>query len=77
MATILPIENDDKMVNAILGLIRLQSFDVKDKIQRILSTEIDEERIKQSEGAVTTDYPQTMSDLRGILKDDGLTGSCP
>ena len=40
MSTALSFENEDKMANDILEMIRLQSFNVKDKIQRILTKEV-------------------------------------
>ena len=72
MSTALSFENEDKMANAILEMIRLQSFNVKDKIQRILTKEVNEERGRQSVHASSPGgTPRTMADLRGILKDDG------
>ena len=72
MSTALSFENEDKMANAILEMIRLQSFNVKDKIQRILTKEVNEERGRQSVHASSPGgTPRRMADLRGILKDDG------
>ena len=69
MSTALSFENEDKMANAILEMIRLQSFNVKDKIQRILTKEVNEERGRQSVHASSPGgTPRTMG---GILKDDG------
>ena len=72
MSTALSFENEDKMANAILEMIRLQSFNVKDKIQRILTKEVNEERGKQSVHAFSSGgKPRTMAVFRGILKDSG------
>ena len=73
MATVFSLDNEDKMVNAILEMIRLQGFGVKDKIQRILTKEVNEERVKQSAHAMSPGMPRAMKDLRGILNDDGRT----
>ncbi len=73
MATTLSFNNDDKIVNAILEMIRLQKFDVKDKIQKILTNEVNEERTKQAVRVSSQVVPSNMKDLRGILADDGRT----
>ena len=74
MSIALSFDNEDKMADAILEMIRLQSFNVKDKIQRILTKEVNEERSRQSVHASSqSGAPRTMADLRGILKDDGRT----
>ena len=43
MAVTLPIDNENRMVNAILEMIRTQDLKVKQKIQLILKQEIEED----------------------------------
>ena len=68
MRTTLLVENDDKKVNEIMDMIRLQKFDVKDKILRLLNEEVEEERINIVKDNVKS---YTLDELCGILKDDG------
>lgn len=71
MATTLSLDNEDKMANAILDMIRLQSFDVKRKIQRILAKEIAEEQKNQEAQSASHQHALAFKQLRGILADDG------
>ena len=71
MATTLSLDNEDKMANAILDMIRLQSFDVKRKIQRILAKEIAEEQKNQEAQSASHQHALAFKQLRGILTDDG------
>lgn len=68
MAVILPIDNENRMVNAILEMIRMQDLKVKQRIQQILKQEIEEEERAVS-GIDATPY--SLEELYGILKDDG------
>ena len=61
MAVILPIDNENRMVNAILEMIRMQDLKVKQRIQLILKQEIEEEERAVS-GIDATPYS---------LEDDG------
>lgn len=67
MAVILPIDNENRMVNAILEMIRMQDLKVKQRIQLILKQEIEEERAVSGIDAT----PYSLEELYGILKDDG------
>lgn len=71
MATTLSLDNEDKMANAILDMIRLQSFDVKRKIQRMLAKEIAEEQKNLEVQSAAHQQPFSFKQLRGILTDDG------
>ena len=71
MATTLSLDNEDKMANAILDMIRLQSFDVKRKIQRMLAKEIAEEQKNQEAQSASHQHALAFKQLRGILADDG------
>ena len=68
MAVILPIDNENRMVNAILEMIRMQDLKVKQRIQLILKQEIEEEERAVS-GIDATPY--SLEELYDILKDDG------
>lgn len=71
MAATLPIDNENRMVNAILEMIRTQDLKVKQRIQLILKQEIEEEeRTVTSMNEIDT-APYTLEELYGILKDDG------
>ncbi|MCF2583262.1 hypothetical protein [Bacteroides caecigallinarum] len=71
MAVTLPIDNENRMVNAILEMIRTQDLKVKQKIQLILKQEIEEEeRAVSAKNGIDT-RPYTLEELYGILKDDG------
>lgn len=71
MAVTLPIDNENRMVNAILEMIRTQDLKVKQRIQLILKQEIEEEeRTVTSMNEIDT-APYTLEELYGILKDDG------
>lgn len=62
------IDNENRMVNAILEMIRMQDLKVKQRIQLILKQEIEEEERAVS-GIDATPY--SLEELYGILKDDG------
>lgn len=72
MAASLPLENENRIVNAILEMIRMQDLNVKQKIQQILKQEIEEEEERSvSDKKNVNATPYTLEELYGILKDDG------
>ena len=72
MAASLPLENENnRIVNAILEMIRMQDLNVKQKIQQILKQEIEEEERSVSDKKNVNATPYTLEELYGILKDDG------
>ena len=73
MATTATLEPDDKMANKLFDIIRSQSLDVKIRVQRLLSKDIDMRKAeKKLYGHV--DKPYSLDELHGILKhDDGLS----
>lgn len=73
MATTATLESNDKMTDKLYDIIRLQSLDVKIKLQRLLSKDIDRQKAeKMLSGQV--DKPYSLDELCGILKyDDGLS----
>ena len=66
MAVTLPIDNENRMVNAILEMIRTQDLKVKQKIQLILKQEIEEEERAVSAINGIDTRPYTLEELYGI-----------
>ena len=73
MATTVTIEPNDKMADKLFDIIRSQSLDVKIKLQRLLSKDIDRQK-KEEILSVHVDKPYSLDELYGILNhDDGLS----
>lgn len=73
MATTWIVKQNNEMANLIFDMIRSQSLDVKLRVQRLLSKDINKQLAKQ---AVIQEEikPYTMDELCGILEhDDGLS----
>lgn len=73
MATTVTIEPNDKMADKLFDIIRSQSLDVKIKLQRLLSKDIDRQK-KEEILSGHVDKPYSLDELYGILNhDDGLS----
>ena len=73
MATTVTIEPNDKMADKLFDIIRSQSLDVKIKLQRLLSKDIDRQK-KEEILSGQVDKPYSLDELYGILNhDDGLS----
>ncbi|MDM8156000.1 hypothetical protein QUW14_17190 [Bacteroides gallinaceum] len=73
MATTVTIEPNDKMADKLFDIIRSQSLDVKIKLQRLLSKDIDRQK-KEEILSGYVDKPYSLDELYGILNhDDGLS----
>ena len=73
MATTVTIEPNDKMADKLFDIIRSQSLDVKIKLQRLLSKDIDRQK-KEEILSDHVDKPYSLDELYGILNhDDGLS----
>ena len=67
------LEENNKIANLIFNMIRSQNLDVKIKIQRLLSKDIDKQLTQESEVQKGI-KPYTLDELCGILKhDDGIS----